>query len=503
MLSRLATRQLPAGLMALICGLAIPFSFAPYHFIFLDILSLSVMLLLVRSFSRRYATILWLVFAIGMFGYGVWWIQVSVHQFGLPMYSFSVSVTAALIVTQALQVGLFGWFAQKLLSENNPAEILFGVPACWVAVEFLRSWFGSGFPWLLLGYAHVESPLGGFAPIGGVHLVSFSVFLIAAAIYLTVQSRKYSFLLVPLAVVGIGFGLNQISWVSESQSGDKSVALVQAAIPQEIKWHPDVRQPSIDLYTTLTEPHWDNDVVVWPETAIAAFPDEVIKTHESLTLRAKETNTVFLLGSPTKQASDEVKDNARYFNSLLLLDNSGARYDKRHLVPFGEYMPFDSLLRPITDLLNVPMSDFSKGQARSSVLNVGSFVVGSSICYEDAYSGLLRDSLPRANVFVNISNDAWFGDTIAPHQHLQISQMRALEMGRYMLRATNTGISAIIDHHGRVLDKSKQFEPQALVGNFKLFEGATPYARVGSLPVFVLSVFIFVALLVRKSTQYQ
>ncbi len=272
--------------------------------------------------------------------------------------------------------------------------------------------------------------------------------------------------------------------------------MVQGAIPQEIKWHPEVRQPSIDLYLSLTEPHWDSDIVVWPETAIAAFPEEVNDTHRLLKDRAAGTGTVFLLGSPTRENAAK----AKYFNSLLLLNDSDARYDKRHLVPFGEYMPFDSILRPITDLLNVPMSDFSAGHAKHSTLDAGEIVIGSSICYEDAYSGLLRDALPRANVLVNVSNDAWFGDTIAPHQHLQISQMRALELGRYMLRATNTGISAIIDQRGHVLAESLQFEPQALVGKFKLLEGSTPFARFGSLPILSISVLLILGLRLRKTS---
>lgn len=435
---------------------------------------------------------------MGMFGYGVWWIQVSVHQFGLPLYTFSVTVTAALIVTQALQVGLFGWLARNLLSENRPLAVLFGVPACWVGVEFLRSWFGSGFPWLLIGYSHVESPLGGFAPIGGVYLVSYSALFIASAIYLAVRQRKIIWILCAISVVGLAYGLNQVSWVSETEANPRIVTLVQGAIPQEIKWHPDVRQPSIDLYLSLTEPHWNSDLVVWPETAIAAFPDEVEKTHQLLLEHARETDTAFLLGSPTRENTEK----AKYFNSLLLLDDSGARYDKRHLVPFGEYMPFDSILRPITDLLSVPMSDFSKGQTENSTLHAGDIVIGSSICYEDAYSDLLRDALPASNVLVNVSNDAWFGDTIAPHQHLQISQMRALELGRYMLRATNTGISAIIDQRGRALAKSKQFEPQALVGEFKLLEGATPFARVGSLPVLGLCVLTILGLMHQRNSKH-
>lgn len=490
MLSRLATQRLLATIIALMCGLIVPLAFAPHNLWFIETLSLAAMLLLVRPFSCRFSSFLWFIFALGMFGYGVWWIQVSVHQFGLPLYSFSITVTAGLIIAQALQLAFFGYLAHHILAKDSALLSLLGIPASWVFVEFFRSWFGSGFPWLLLGYAHVESLLAGFAPIGGAYLVSFFAVLIATALYLCFHQRRLIWSLPVLGIVIAGYGLGLLSWNTIPQSSTRTVALVQGAVPQEIKWHPDVRQPSIELYMSLSEPHWNRDLIVWPETAIPAFPEEVEQTHRKLTDQANEHDTVFVMGSPTKEMSGAHPAKARYFNSLLLLGGAGGRYDKRHLVPFGEYMPFDSILRPITDLLNVPMSDFSKGEAKNSKLNAGDIIIGSSICYEDAYSGLLRDSLPDANVLINVSNDAWFGDTIAPHQHLQISQMRALELGRYMLRATNTGISAIIDQRGTIVAKSTQFKPQTLTGEIKLLEGSTPFARFGSTPIFTLCVFL-------------
>ena len=480
-------------LVASLCGLAVPFAFAPHGFVFVEVLSFGVMYLMLREHSRALVSMSWFVFGLGMFGYGVWWIQVSVHQFGLPIYAFSVSVTAGLIIIQAAHLALFGYLSQGILANGSRVTALFAIPAAWVLVEFLRSWFASGFPWLLLGYAHTGTWLGGFAPIGGAYLVSYVVMFLAVSAMLTVRSRDVRFALTALVVISAGAWLSSGSWRHVHGDEIRRATLVQGAVPQEIKWHPEIRQPSIDLYRQLSEPHWQSDVIVWPETAIPAYADEVPQVLASLASRANTEATTLLTGLATRDTRLSPNERRRYFNSLVQIGLAGrgstsnliAQYDKRHLVPFGEYMPLDAVLRPITDLLSVPMSDFSAGESDQVTISAGDMIFGASICYEDAYAELLRDALPMANVLVNISNDAWFGATIAPHQHLQISQMRALELGRYLLRATNTGISAVINERGQVVAKSEQFKPQALSAEFRLLSGLTPFARMGSLPIFV------------------
>ena len=501
-MNQIFSKPLGASLLSILCGLAVPFSFAPHGIVFVEVFSIACMLLLVKLHSRRFACWLWCLFGIGMFGYGVWWIQVSVHQFGLPLYSFSVTVTAGLIVIQALHLGLFGALAHRFGQSGAIAPALIGIPACWVLIEFLRSWFASGFPWLLLGYAHTNSLLAGFAPLGGVYLVSYAVVFLAASVVVFLTRRDAPGLVPIVLLIAGAYGLNMISWQENSSAERLRATLVQGAVPQEIKWHPEVRQPSIDLYRQLSEAHWQNDVIIWPETAIPAYADEVPGVLASLASRANTEQTVLLVGMATRAPIKNPGERRPYFNSLVRIGGQGseqvssitARYDKRHLVPFGEYMPFDAILRPITDLLSVPMSDFSKGASNKVTITAGDMIFGTSICYEDAYAGLLRDALPAANVLVNISNDAWFGATIAPHQHLQISQMRALELGRYMLRATNTGISAVINERGGLEAVSQQFKPEALSAEFKLFSGLTPFARFGSVPIFIWCLLCLVVL---------
>jgi apolipoprotein N-acyltransferase len=261
-----------------------------------------------------------------------------------------------------------------------------------------------------------------------------------------------------------------------------------------VKWRRDYRQPSIELYWRLSELHWGRTVVIWPETAIPAFPDEVAETLTRLDTVASERGSVVLVGMPTGSV-----DEGAYFNSVMAFGAVSGRYDKRRLVPFGEYLPFDRWLRQVLDFLRIPMSNFSRGQNLQVPVEVAGHRVGISICYEDAYASEIRRALPDAAFLVNVSNDAWFGDSIAPHQHLEIARARALETGRYLLRATNTGISAVIDDRGSVVTRSAQFQPATVIAEFQPRRGATPYVTYGEAPVALILFTIFAVAYARRN----
>ena len=286
-----------------------------------------------------------------------------------------------------------------------------------------------------------------------------------------------------MIVAGVVVGallLDDIRWTSVA-GPPKRVALIQGAVPQAVKWSQAYRQPSIELYAELSEPYWGSSLLVWPETAIPAFAEEVPESVAALTSRAQKSDTALLVGMPTGQLVGD----GGYFNSVVQFGNVSGRYDKRHLVPFGEYLPFDRWIRPLTTFLRIPMSNFSAGDLQQPLLSADDYKIGVSICYEDAYAGEVAHALPQANVLVNVSNDAWFGDSIAPHQHLQIARMRALETGRYLLRATNTGISAIIDERGEVVAISSQFVPDVVSGEMIPHRRVDPGRSVRRLPAAV------------------
>jgi apolipoprotein N-acyltransferase len=256
------------------------------------------------------------------------------------------------------------------------------------------------------------------------------------------------------------------------------IALIQGNVPQEFKWLSDYQIPSMQRYLQLSQEHRDADIIIWPETAIPMFYSDVSKYMpgflEYLTREHIKYDTDFLLGVPV------MKEDGSYYNSVASLGSQPGFYYKHHLVPFGEYIPFQSTFGELLALLDVPLSAFSAGDARQVNLRSAGEAIGTSICYEDAFGELIRNSLPAATLLVNVSNDAWFGDSIAPPQHLEIARMRALETGRYLLRATNTGISAMIDVKGKVMDQAPQFNVITLRVIAQPYQGMTPYVRFGN-----------------------
>lgn len=479
------------ALLALLAGLVVPFAFAPYELWPLAIVPVTALLLLLRGCQPRQAARLGWYFGLGMFGHGVWWIQVSVHQFGLPYYAFSVTMTALLVAFIALYPALFAALLRALPARSNGVRHIVLAPALWVCTEWLRGWIFTGFPWLSLGYSQLDAPLAGFAPWSGEHACSLAVMLAAGLLAQCLDGswRVRGAALAALAALLSGAQiLRDVDTTTEIAAGLRA-ALVQGAIPQQLKWERTQREVAFKLYSELSAPHWQSDVVIWPETAIPAFADEVPDMMANLSQTARAAHTTLLVGMPT----GEPWSGGRYYNSVVALGSSPGRYDKRHLVPFGEFFPFKSALENLTRLLSIPMSDFSEGEVHQPALKAAGHEVGVSICYEDVYAREVRRALPGAAFLVNVSNDAWFGDTIAPHQHLQIARMRALEMGRYLLRATNTGITAIIDQRGRVVARAPAFQPVALSGTFAARAGATPYVRLGDGPLFAVLIGIVIA----------
>lgn len=478
-------------LLALVAGLVVPFAFAPYDLWPVAMFAMSGLFVLLRARTPRHAARLGWCFGLGMFGHGVWWIQVSVHQFGLPYYAFSVTMTALLVAFLSLYPALFAALLRRLPVASDGLRHVLLAPALWVCGEWLRGWIFTGFPWLSLGYSQLDGPLAGLAPWSGEHLCSVAVVMAAGLLTqclsgsLAMRAAHGAAL---LALLLGGQALRAVPTSHEIQSG-LTAALVQGAIPQQLKWERSQREYAFKLYSELSAPHWQSDIVVWPETAIPAFADEVPDMVASLDHSARAAHTTLLVGMPT----GEPWSGGRYYNSVVALGREPGRYDKRHLVPFGEFFPFKSALENLSRLLSIPMSDFSEGDLHQASLHAAGHALGVSICYEDVYAREVRRALPEAGFLVNVSNDAWFGDTIAPHQHLQIARMRALEVGRYLLRATNTGITAIINERGEITARAAQFQPAALTGTFAARAGATPYVRLGDLPLFSVLVMAIIA----------
>lgn len=473
-----------------------PLAFAPLSWFVLAPLSLALLFDLCREAPPRRAAWLGFLFGCGMMAVGVSWVQVSIHQFGLPNYWFSIGVTIPFVLFLAGYAALAAYCFARLGGRVDlcGAAAFAGI---WTVTEWLRGWVLTGFPWLYVGYSQVDSTLAGFAPLAGVLGVSFAVALLGASLAVAFRASnarsRGAALGLALAIVVSGALLGRIDF-SAAAGAPLRVALIQGNISQPIKWQPEEREASLALYRQLSEPHWGGDLIVWPETAIPAFPEEVRDFLTEVGTRALDERTVLLTGIPTwpERATG-------YRNSVIAISEEPGRYDKHHLVPFGEYLPLRPLLGPILDFLSVPMSDFQPGEPTQDPIRVHGYPIGVTICYEDAYSSEVRRTLPEAALLVNVSNDAWFGNSLAPHQHLEIARMRAIEFRRDLLRATNTGISAIVDAHGRIVTRSAQFTATAISGQVQPRQGATPFASTGNWPIVLLALLALVPAWRRRS----
>jgi len=453
--------------LAFLGGSAIVLAFAPFSQGWIAVLSLAALFALWRNASPAQAFAIGWAWGMGCMGVGVFWLHNSIAQFGGVNLPLAILLTLAFAAVLALFPALAGWLARKCSGISSAALVL-AYPASWVLMEWVRSWLLTGFPWLTVGYSQIDTPLSGYAPLLGVYGVSLMLALSAAALSL---GRSWWLLLLPGIWAG-GWALQQLQW-TEPVGEPFTATLLQASIPQEKKWLPSQLRPTLEFYLEASDAYPDSRLIVWPETAVPAFAHQVEESFLApLDQRFRQQGRDLLLGIPVRDAQ------GRSYNAMISLGSSGrGEYFKRHLVPFGEFMPFKALLQPLVELFAIPMSSFSSGDKnRQPLLRLVGMEAGISICYEDAFGEEVVQALPQAAFLVNASNDAWFGDSLAPHQHLEIARMRTLETGRYLLRATNTGVSAIIDQRGRLTRVLPQFERGAISAKIQPMQGRTGFS---------------------------
>jgi apolipoprotein N-acyltransferase len=490
-----ALRWLPSAL-ALGAGSLLPLALSPWELWPLAVLGLAVLFALWLPAGPRAAAWQGWLFGVGLFGVGASWVRES-FQFSDVPAAAAVVLTGLFVVYLATFPAAAGYLAARLgrgLSVAWRAAVV--APSAWVASEWLRGWLFTGFPWLQVGYSQVDGPLAGLAPILGVHGVSWGVAAGAGLLVVLVRGPASARVGAAglLGLIGLaGTAAGSLAWTAPTGSA-RTVAVVQGNVAQGLKWRDEERARTLDVYLGLTRAHWDADLVVWPETAVPMFAHRATELLAALADEAVSHGAEMLVGIPYAERAVD-----RYFNSVLAVGGQPGLYHKRHLVPFGEFVPLKGLLGGLLDLLNAPMSDFTPGPPGQPPLVVAGVRVGVSICYEDAFGAEVRRALPAAEVLVNVSNDAWFGDSIAPHQHQQMARMRALETSRDLVRATNTGISAFIDWKGQVVTRAPQFQAHVLRGQVVPRRGSTPYVRLGDLPVtLALLAVLLAAALVRR-----
>lgn len=505
----MSIRPLFVPLTALLSGALMPFAYAPYGWYLLSLLSLLVLFFLWRDASPRQAGWSGFLFGLSMFGYGVSWIFVSIHEYGFVPLPLALLLTILFVSVMAVFPAMAGYLF-AVLRDRRPASsflMMLLVAAIWVLFEWLRAWFMSGFPWLHIGYAYIDTPLAAYAPVLGVYGLSWGVAMTAAILagvftagHVAGSLSHYRPLVVIMLIWTGGVLLDKVSW--HYPSGEPlTVSLVQGNIPQELKWLPSMREPTRALYEELTWQHSDSDLVIWPETALPFYSFEIEHYLADLQRRASREDMAILLGLVHQQRGGH-----EYFNSMVglgagqdLNQNQGQlqMYHKNHLVPFTEYLPVKWLFSALVEFLGVPMSDFTSGGDQQRPMQLAGQRIGVSICFEGAFGEEVIRMLPEATILVNVSNDAWFGRSIAPAQNLQMARMRALEVGRPLLRATNTGLTALITAEGELQAIAPQFEEAVLTGMVQPQQGVTPYVRLGNAPAVLLSLLVIVLVLIR------
>lgn len=463
------------GLIALVAGALLPLSLAPFDIWPLGMLAVATFFYVLHDTESNGLLLGWL-FGVGKYAVGVSWVYVSIHDYGNAPPLLALFLVGLFVAGLALFTLANGWlFCRLKRSQWLASGAVFIV--LYVAFEWLLTWFLTGFPWLLVGYGQMATVLAGFAPVGGVLLVSFMTLSSAIGLVVWFQERQsMPAILLTLAPWVVGAGLVLIDWVEGAESHE--VALVQGNIAQVDKWQPENRQPIIEQYLALSDPHWDADLIVWPEASITLFEHQASALLSALDERGKASATAIVLGLLTREVKPH--DEVVFKNTAIGLGMARGRYEKRRLVPFGEYVPFAETLRGLIQFFDLPMSRSEPGDWRQPLMQIGDMSAMVAICYEIVYPELVREG---ADVLLTISNDTWFGDSIGPLQHLQMARMRALENGRWLLRATNNGVSAIVDERGIIRARLPQFEAGVLRGEYRRMRGLTPYARLGDWPL--------------------
>ncbi len=477
---------------AFAAGLLCVFGFAPFGVFVIPVLALAALFVLwSRADSRSAAAWLGFSFGMGLFVAGIGWIYVALHDYGGMPLLLALPATLLFAAFIALFPALAG-YAQARFSETpgarfaaaNGMRLIWVMPAAWVLIEWLRGTIFTGFPWLAFGYAHSDSPLAGYAPLLGVYGVSL-VAAASAGLLATLLRERWSrqgkmALAIVAALWAGGAALRNVAW-TQPHGEPLSVALVQGNIAQNLKFNADALPGTLETYRRLTLQN-PARLTILPETALPLLrhqvPQELV---EQLRNHARRNGGDILIGSFER-------DNGSHYNGVFTLGTADEQhYRKQHLVPFGEFIPLRPLLGWfINGVLSIPMGDLARGDARQAPLDVAGQRVAADICYEDVFGEEIIRALPEATLLANFTNDAWYGHSHAAAQHNQISQLRALETGRMMLRATNTGVTSIIGADGKVLQQLPQHREAVLSGMAQGYDGITPYVRWGNTAVMLL-----------------
>lgn len=495
----------PGNLLALAAGALTPLAQAPFDIWPLALLSIALFYLGLRELAPRAALWRGWCYGFGLFAAGTSWVYVSIHDYGAASVPLAALLTFGFVAGLGLLFALHGWLWSRWLRRNGaPLADALAFAALWLAMEAFRGWFLTGFPWLYAGYSQLDGPLAGLAPLGGVWLLSLVLALTAALLsnlprlFLHKPTLAAAALLL-LGPWALGLTLAGKAW-TEPAGAPLKVAAVQGNVQQNLKWDPEQLSAQLGLYRDLTLNETAGaDLIVWPETAIPILKEYADEYLAGLDRYSHQRNLALITGVPVRQPNE--RGEQRYYNGITVAGLGEGDYLKQKLVPFGEYVPLQELLRGLIAFFDLPMSDFARGPAGQPPLKALGYRIAPYICYEVVYPEFAAALAAESEILLTISNDAWFGTSIGPLQHLQMAQMRALEAGRWMIRATNNGITVLIDPQGRISERVPQFEEVVLRGEVIPMQGLTPYLRWRAWPLVLLCSLLLAWALLRRRAE--
>lgn len=484
-----------AALVALLAGSALVLAFAPAGIWPLAPATLLLLYLLLQGRAPGHAALIGWAFGLGYYGFGINWVYHSLHIFGGAAASFAVILTALFVLIMSLFPALVSWVFSRLqnggVDSRSRLSDAFIFAALWTLSELIRGTLMGGFPWILIGYSQTTGPLGSLAPVIGVYGIGFVLMISTLSLLALFRPASTTN---RLAALGVLAGVTLFTvWASAAnfttpKTQTLGVRMTQASIAQAVKFDPDRLKRSLDEYIRLSIENLPDNIrlIVWPETAIPTAFNQV-ENYIGTTISALDARDVDVLAGGFERAGEAS------YNAVRQLGGAQQVYRKRHLVPFGEYVPLRAVVEMFSDFIQIPGADIARGEGPHVPLDVAGESIGVSICYEDAFGEEMRSLLPASTLLVNVSNDAWFGEAVAPHQHEQKARMRARELGRPLIRVTNTGISSAITHTGDIIGRI----PQGVSGYLDVMvtprTGATPYARAGDLPIQVVAILLVLA----------
>jgi apolipoprotein N-acyltransferase len=484
----------PGNLLAMAAGGLTTLALAPFNIWPLALVALIVFYLGLRDLSSRQALWRGWCYGFGLFGAGTSWIYVSIHTYGDAPVLLAGFLMLLFTASIAWFFALPAWlWARWIRRSEAPLADALAFAALWFAQEMFRGWFLTGFPWLYSGYSQLDGPLSGLAPMGGMWLISFCLALTAALLcnLWRLRERK-SFLaagvVLLLAPWVLGLALKSHAWTSPSGAPLK-VAAIQGNVAQSMKWDPQQLNAQLALYRDLTFTGKPVDLIVWPETAVPVLKESAEGFLSVMGRFAADRHAALITGVPIRQKGG--RGEYRYYNGITVVGEGDGTYLKQKLVPFGEYVPLQDLLRGLISFFDLPMSDFARGPADQALLQAKGYQIAPFICYEVVYPEFAASLAKNSDLLLTVSNDTWFGTSIGPLQHLQMAQMRALEAGRWMIRATNNGVTGLINPFGQITEQIPQFEQGVLYGEVTPMHQLTPYLRWRSWPLLILSGLIF------------